>query len=82
MVPLYIGSKRTISTYITEESSNNNSHMILFLLWKLFVSTVETVCFSHGNKMFPQRNIWKQTDYLILRYVIVVTILRLFSMNV
>ena len=56
--------------------------MILFLLWKLFVSTVETVCFSHGNKMFPQRNVWKQTDYLILRYVIVVTILRLFSMNV
>ena len=49
MVPLYIGSKRTISTYITEESSNNNSHMS--------VSPMETVCFYSRNCLFLP---WKQ----------------------
>ena len=75
MVPLYIGRRRTLSTNITEESSNNDRPVFQFPPWKLFVSPVETNCF-HG------RNKGKQTDYPILRYVIVLTNLRLFSMNV
>jgi len=75
IVPLYIDSKQTSSTNITEESSNNNRTLPQFPPWKQFVSPVETNCFHGGN-------IGKQTDYLILKYVIVATILRLFSMNV
>ena len=75
MVPLYIGSNQSFSTNITEESSNNDRPMLQFPPWKLFVSPVETICFHGRNKL-------KQTDSPILKYVIAVTILRLFSMNV
>jgi len=75
MVPLYIDRRRSSSTNITEESSNNNRVVFQFPPWKLFVSPVETNCFLGRNK-------GKQTDYPVLRYAIVVTNLRLFSMNV
>ena len=75
MEQLYMDCRRTFSTNITEESSNNNRPLFQFPPWKLFVSPVETNCFHGRNKV-------KQNDYLILRYVIEVIILRLFSMNV
>ena len=69
MVPLYIDTRRTLPTNITEQSRLNNRPLYQFLPWKQFVSPVETKSFHGGNS-------GKQPACLIQRYVILVIKIR------